>query len=448
MSLVAGGCGGSGSAAPDDPTRTLDGYLRNLVSDGRFAGVALVAKGDRVLLNRGYGLADLASGRRNSPRTLYPIASITKTMTATAVLLLQAEHRLNLDNRICVYLARCPGAWRPITIRELLSHTAGLPEYLFLRETQGPSAPQTLAAAVHLLERQPLDFRPGTKSAYSNSGYLVAGLIIEHVSGESYGDFIREHVFRPLHMQESAVADRPPVPTRIASGYMPDPATGRLTEVRPFAHTAVLAPGGGIETTTGDLLKFARALNGSSLLPSAERKQMFTIVRDQYALGWEILRIHGRIWQEQLGGTEGWLSALERVPSAGLTIIIISNQGAPPVDRYAVDLAQLALGSRAGLLPRPPTAVEIPKALLKRYTGRYIASGFGAGTPPQMVTSHAGHLFIFGREFLPYARRRFFDRWDPRGRAIILANPSGTVTGIRILFPDAGPPALLRRAAP
>ena len=184
----------------------IDDLLDKLAEQDLFTGSVLLAHQGKVLISQGYGLADREQNIPNTPQTRYRIASMTKQFTAMAILILEAQGKLDVKDPICIYIADCPSTWEAITIHHLLTHTSGIPDYLSLpyygSSRATPSAPlQTIARFKDLL----LNFQPGEKFSYSNSGYIVLGYIIEQVSGQTYQDFLQQSIFTPLNLRDLAM---------------------------------------------------------------------------------------------------------------------------------------------------------------------------------------------------------------------------------------------------
>jgi len=170
-----------------------------------FRGSVLLARGGEVILAKGYGLANLELEVPNTPETKFRLGSITKTFTAAAVLHLQEQGRLNVQDRISAYIPNAPDAWKNVTIHHLLTHTSGIPSY-----TDGPRYEEHMRDKIGRPEEMlarfrdlPLEFRPGEKFKYNNSGYFLLGLLIEQVSGEKYEDYLRRNIFEPLQMADT-----------------------------------------------------------------------------------------------------------------------------------------------------------------------------------------------------------------------------------------------------
>src|SRR5579859_1349223 len=297
LAITIAGCGGqsgSVSAAKIYTDKEL-AYLHTLEKSNEFSGAALVAVNGRVLLQSSIGYADWSKKTAIRPDTPFRIGSITKVFTATAVMLLVQDGRLRLDDAACQYVAVCPKAWRPVTIRNLLTHTSGIPDYLrpiSLAQFNSPTPPRDLLA---LVADRPLSFPPGSGYAYSNTGYVLLGLTIESLSNLSYGAYLEQKIFGPLGMTGSGYErDFSQVPNS-ATGY--GFQTRTVTETIPTSEAAF--SDGGLYSTVIDLLKFDRALTDHRLLTAAVEEQMFTSwggpapgfpVRSDIGLGWLLKR--------------------------------------------------------------------------------------------------------------------------------------------------------------
>ena len=187
--------------------QTINSYLNDIVNAGWFQGAVLVAHNGKVIISKGYGMADAAHSAPNSAQTRFRLASITKQFTAAAIMILQARGKLNVQDAICTHLPDCPDAWRDLTIQHLLTHTSGLPNYTdfdsYEPSQMQPATPDLLIAR---FRNQPLLYPPGTTYSYENSDYVLLGRIIEQVSGQSYADFLHDAIFAPLQMRDSGVA--------------------------------------------------------------------------------------------------------------------------------------------------------------------------------------------------------------------------------------------------
>jgi D-alanyl-D-alanine carboxypeptidase len=334
-----------------------------------FSGAVLVAVDGKPVLRKGVGLADRELGVAVTPDMKFRIGSITKQFTATAVLQLQEAGKLSIDDLVSKYYSEAPPAWSKITLRHLLTHTSGIPTYtalpgFFEREARQPHTPEEL---IKLTRDKPLDFEPGSKYAYDNSGYILLGAVVEKVSGQHYADYVQQHIFGPLGMIGSGYDDAERIITGRASGYERGPdATWRNAK---FLDMTVPFAAGSLYSTVDDLLAWDQALYAARPLEPDSLKAMFTDYGHKYGFGFVVDQKWGqdRIWHN--GGINGFSASFQRYPKGRVTAIALSNEVTPAVDKVAADLAGLCLG--AGVYP--PEAAESP-ASLARYAGYYEAS--------------------------------------------------------------------------
>jgi len=191
----------SAGAAAQDPAPKFDEYLNSVAAQQHFTGSVLVARDGKVVLSKGYGLANVELDVPNTPQTKFRLGSITKQFTATAILLLQERGKLSVTDSICKYFDICPAAWSELTIHHLLSHTGGVPNFTNFPDYMPKMMMRvTTQEMIARFKDKPLDFKPGEKWSYSNSGYFLLGAIIEKVSGESYESFLQKNIFDPLKM--------------------------------------------------------------------------------------------------------------------------------------------------------------------------------------------------------------------------------------------------------
>jgi len=327
----------SAAAQTQDQAQALDQYLNSLVDARLFHGAALVARNGQVLLRKGYGMADSAAATPNSPSTRFRIASMSKQFTAMAVMRLQAEGRLSTADPICTYLPDCPAAWKPITIRELLSHTSGIPDYTSLADFSATQAVSvTPTELVARFRELPLLFEPGSSYSYGNSGYVLLGQIVERASGSPYADFLREQLFEPLQMADSGVSQ--------GTGD-----SGAALGYHDFDHlaapldTSTLFGAGALSSTVDDLYRWAQAVQSGQLLPAQIQSEMLTPVRNDYAYGWKVAVRDGRRQISHPGLIDGFASAILLAPDDGLTVVVLCNMDSADAPGIASYLATLAL---------------------------------------------------------------------------------------------------------
>ena len=282
----------------------MDDVVRAHAAGTRFMGAVLVAKDGKILFDRAYGLANVEWQVPNTPETRFRIGSITKQFTAAAVLWLEERGRLSIDDPIAKYIPDVPAAWQPITLRHLLNHTSGIPaftswpDYEILKRS-----PLELEKGLKRLREQPLEFAPGEKYSYSNSGYLLLGHIIEKVTGQNYGDFVHGQILVPLGLADTDADSNTAIITRRASGYVL--ANGRLQNA-PYINMEVPHAAGSLYSTTHDLLHWTEALMGGRLISTASLTKMTTPGKGDYGLGLVVRTVSDRKVIEHGGGIEGF----------------------------------------------------------------------------------------------------------------------------------------------
>ena len=371
--------GSAPGTAPSSLPRTnaalvdrLDAYVRTLAHDGRFSGAVLVARGGTVLLARGYGSARLRPERLNTPSTTFRIGSITKTLTAVAVLQLVQQGRLRLDASVCSVAPACPRSWRPITIRMLLAHTAGISSRL--DEADWSKLKRLpLPRVVRRLESLPLEFRPGTRWSYCNACYLVAGYVVERVAPTDWLAYLRRRILRPAGMTATA-SDSGLLPATGALAYVPD----RFGVLRRAPRLAMANPdpAGGLRSTVLDLYRFSRALSTKRLLSARFLRLLFagtSASGHHWSLGWELGSRDGHSIERHTGAVGGWSGVLSRYPRDRLTIVVLCNACAGSAAQLNHDLPSIVLGWPVGPPQLPPLA-KIDPAVLRGYVGRYRAT--------------------------------------------------------------------------
>ena len=251
-----------------------------------FSGAVLVARGGSPVVSKGYGWANAEWEIPNTPTTKFRLGSITKQFTATLVLRLQEQKKLTVQDPICTYVAPCPDLWKPVTIHHLLTHTSGIPSYTGLPDYQKTMMmPRTIEQMVAVFRDLPLEFAPGEKFKYNNSGYFLLGVIIEKVAGKKYEDALRDEIFTPLGMKDTGYDWSEPLLPRRAAGYT---RRGDTWVNAKFLDMQQPYSAGSLYSTVEDLLKWDQALYTDRVLPEPARTAMFTPFKDNYAYGWAI----------------------------------------------------------------------------------------------------------------------------------------------------------------
>jgi CubicO group peptidase (beta-lactamase class C family) len=349
-------------AASAQPNKSrFDEYAEAYVRNGDFSGSILVAKDGHILFHKSYGMANYEWRIPNSDRTKFHIASLTKTFTAAAILRLEQAGKLKLSDPLSKYVPDFLNGDR-ITIEQMLSHTSGLPDYYSLPEYAAKKSQRvTLPDLVAWVKTKPLDFLPGSKSSYSNTGYGFLAYIIEQVSGKSYDQFITEEILKPAGMKETgAFRDEDLIPNR-ASGYQPGIADSGLRNAPSYDKT-ILTGSGSLYSTTDDLYIWARAV---------QTRRFFDIRKLAYSYGWGARETKsGHKYIEQSGRDPGFASHTSVFPDDDLAVIVLGNLEDAAVNVMADDLAGLALGES----PQPPARrakATAPGQSASEYAGRY-----------------------------------------------------------------------------
>lgn len=413
----------------------IDEYMKAAVEFERFSGSILVARDGKPIVSKSYGMANYEHDVPNTPQTVFRLASVSKQFTAAAIFLLQERGKLNTGDPICKYLTDCPASWQPITIRHLLTMTSGLsgPTAIELGPVRALPVPwDQWTEAVH---KKPLDFTPGERFKYSNTGYTLLGFIIERQSGKSYGDFLQENIFTPLGMKQTAYEDPKRLIKNRATGYRYLP--GEPIANVPYAELIALYAAGGIYSTTEDLLLWDRALSSEKILSRASLDEMSTPFHEmlpgkRYASGWWVSEKFGRQQIAHGGNLSGFITYFARYPSDRVTVIVLSNNGRGSSGKISDVLSAIVFGA-AYELPRERKAVDVASSVLDRYVGRYRVE-----LPPTnfTITNENGKL-MSAREAEPKAEMfaesdtRFFLKSEDIQYEFVM-DAEGNVTGMTV----------------
>ncbi len=354
----------------------LETYSQAQVATGRFMGAVRITRGDEILFERAYGSANLELDVPNQSETVFRIGSLTKQFTAAAVLQLQEQGKLNVSDTLECFLPDYPGG-DAIMLHQLLSHTGGVPELLTLPAVaDNATRAFTLDALIATFKDLPLDFAPGSRYSYSNSGYVLLSKVIEVVSGQFYADYLRAHMFEPLNMTHTAYDDSKPVVEKRASGYV---YLGRDYANADYVDLSIPTGAGALHSTVGDLHLWNQALLEPTLITDASRNAMIAPVvptdpaqdNEFYGYGLFSTRLHGRAFVGHNGGIDGFSAALGTYPEDDLEIIVLLN--VQDVDALGIvyDLGAVVHGDPYAL-PEVRTPLNVDAATLVRYAGRYV----------------------------------------------------------------------------
>lgn len=299
----------------------IDALMRSLSERGQFSGSVLVAEHGRVIYERGFGKADIKRNIVFTPDSPTYLASLTKQFTAMAVMMLAEQHKLSYDDPLSKYFPEFPAYAAKITIRHLLNHTSGIPDYVGLGlERPGLTNQDVLSS---LIQQGSLRFPPGEKFEYSNSGYVLLALIVEKISGQPYGLFLHEKIFAPLEMKHTFLYDKPHSGIPRAVGY------NRFDDV--YDYDLLTYGEGGIYSTVADLFKWDQALYTERLVKRSTLDEAFTRgkLNDgssvNYGFGWAIAEYSGETILAHAGRYGGFNSYIKRFPHERATIIFLTN---------------------------------------------------------------------------------------------------------------------------
>lgn len=417
------------AAPPPDLAEKADAYMRARVAVNKFNGTVLIGLESKPLFARGYGFANIEHEVPNTPKTKFRIASVSKQFLAAVVLMLEAEGKLKLDDKLEKLLPDAPKEWGAVTVHQLLSHTSGVPENL------RPAMPKGLWPLVtdpkhvyDVVKDKPLDFKPGEKFSYSNTGYALLGRVVQQITGRPYEEVLKERVFDPLGMRDTGVDDRRLVLKNRASGYgryKGDPVNPAYIEM------SLVYASGSIYSTVEDLLKWDSGLSEGKLLPKKELDLMFAPQKSNYACGWIVINRRGRKTAIHDGALPGFRAEVLRQPDQKLYVAVLSNFEGTPVLNVAYDLSAIAQGDPYDL-PVDRKEVSLDGAVLDKLAGEYELE------PKKniAVTKSLGQLYVqipgqgrFG--ILPESEALFFCK-QPELIVTFARDKSGQVTELVI----------------
>lgn len=419
----------------DDLRNRVTAYLAPFVDSGNFTGAVLISRHGQVLLRQAYGLANYELNVPNSPRMRFHIASVSKAFTAAAILQLQEQGRLALSDPVSRFLPDFPEGDK-IRIENLLTHTSGirdingLPDY-----DEFARSPHTLPELVAKFAGLPLQFQPGAKYSYSNSNYNLLALILEKVTGESYPDYLRRHIFGPAGMDESGHdGDAAALIPLVAAGY--EPASEKGYEKATYVDWSTKTGNGSLYSTVDDLYRFDRALYREVVLKKATCQAYF-VEGEGNRYGWYIGRRLGHRVMSAKGRSPGFTAELDRFPDDDLTIILLSNSySSVSQDPIAEALAAIVFGQ----LPAPPSMhlVNVPQSVLAPYAGQYqFGPDYFAPDAKFTLSLEPGYLLLqLGDSRSPlvplqpteFLERKFF------GHVVMQEDNSSAVTGLKVRY--------------
>jgi CubicO group peptidase (beta-lactamase class C family) len=351
-----------GCASAQVSNSRIDAVFDSLKSTNAPGAAVLVVRNGKSVFRRGYGVTDLRTRTLINPVTDFRLASFTKQFTATCIMLLAHDGKLHYDDHLTDFFPEFPAYGKSITVRNLLNHTSGLPDYEEILMKQYPNTPddkipQILDAGVlkSLEQQRTGQFPSGSKWQYSNSGYAVLAMIVEKLSGKSFGQFLHDRIFAPLKMNSTLAYEKGKneVPHRAYGHTKEKDGTWHETDQSP---TSAVLGDGGIYTSIDDLEKWDRAIREHTLLSEAEMQPALTPVEPtggpakfqsgktlSYGFGWFLDPYQGHHRMYHGGETMGFLTTIQRFPDENLTVIVLANRTDVDPQALALKVADLYL---------------------------------------------------------------------------------------------------------
>jgi CubicO group peptidase (beta-lactamase class C family) len=315
--------------ASSDVSNDVSNYVRSEMQRQHIPGLALlVSRGGRIVQAEGFGLANVELQVPVKPETVFQSGSVGKQFTATAVMMLVEAGKVGLNDPLTKYFPNAPPTWKEVTVRELLSHTAGFGDY---PDTFNFRKDWTEPEMLKLVESIPLAYPPGTKWEYSNLGYLTLGILIHRVTGEFYGDFLQQRIFQPLDMQTTRIISEADIIPNRAAGYRL--VKGELKNQEWVAPKVNTTADGSLYFSILDLAKWDAALYTEKLLKRSSLDQMWTPAKLKngqpnnagYGFGWETDDRHGHHVVSHTGSWQGFKTAIARYINDQLTVVVLAN---------------------------------------------------------------------------------------------------------------------------
>jgi CubicO group peptidase (beta-lactamase class C family) len=355
-------------AIGQDAASKLEEYLNTVTKDRLFSGAVLVAQNGKILLSKGYGMANIELDVPNTAQTRFRLGSITKQFTAASILLLQEQGKLSVSDSICKYIADCPAAWQPVTVHHLLNHSGGVPNFTSFPDYQKTMMiPSPIESLIARFKDRPLAFAPGEKMSYSNSGYILLGAVIEKVSGQSYADFLRARILDPLKMNATGYDRSDTIIKGRAAGYSDK---GAHWVNAPHIDMSIPHAAGAMYSTVEDLYLWDQALYTDKLLSAKLKESMFTPGLNNYGYGFGITTPNNRKLISHGGGINGFATYIARYPDDRVTVIVLSNLEQAKSGMFARDLAAIVFGEKYET-PRARVVAKVDPKIYDSYVGKY-----------------------------------------------------------------------------
>src|SRR5882672_8228402 len=333
------------SLANAQTTDAVDQFVKDEMDKQHIPGLALlVSRNGQPIRQQGYGLSNVELQVPVKPETIFQSGSVGKQFTATAVMMLVEEGKVGLEDPLTKYFPDAPVTWKKVTVRELLSHTAGFTDY---PKSFNFRKDYTEAQLIKIVENIPLVYPPGTSWSYSNLGYLTLGILIHKVTGEFYGDFLQQRIFKPLGMTTTRIINEADIIPNRSAGYRL--AKGELKNQEWVAPMINTTADGSLYFSVVDLAKWDAALYTEKLLKRSTLEQMWTVAKlkngqpnsGKYGFAWFIGNKNGHHVVEHEGQWQGFETQISRYVDDRLTVVVLTNLGSAQPDKIADRVAEL-----------------------------------------------------------------------------------------------------------
>ncbi len=370
----------------------VDDFLKEHMERHKIPGLALaICRDGQVVRAEGYGLANVELDVPAKPETIFQSGSVGKQFTAMAVMMLVEEGKLGLGEAIVKYFPGAPAAWKGITVRHLLTHTSGIKDWEGGKDLDYRKD-YTEEELVKVAMRMPPDFAPGTQWSYSNTGYVLLGILVRKASGRFYGDFLKERVFSPLGMESTRIISEADIVKNRAAGYtLKEEKLQNQEWVSPSLNTTA---DGSLYITALDMAKWDAALGAGRFLKPESYQAMWSPVKLQggatypYGFAWGFDEQRGERVIEHGGSWQGFRTSIVRYPDRKLTVIVLANLAQAEPERLATAVAGMVEPALAWPDPRASVADPDPARTARL---REVLEAWAKGTPsPSMAKGLRG----------------------------------------------------------
>ncbi|MFD2933115.1 serine hydrolase [Spirosoma flavum] len=388
----------------------IDALIQQYVANRQFNGAVLVAEKGQVIFKKGYGMANIEWNIPNAPDTKFRLGSITKQFTAMLIMQLVEKGKLKLAGKITDYLPDYPRVTGDkITIHHLLTHTSGIPNYtnvpkFFETMSRDPYTPEAFTKKFADL---PLDFEPGAKFSYSNSGYFLLGVIIEKVTGKSYAELLKANILTPAQLADTGYDLFSPILPKRASGY--EKERGNYVNA-PYLDMSIPYAAGSLYSTVEDLYRWDQALYTDKLLSAASKATMFTPFLGSYeegfgyAYGWIVGKAKVGERKDSLlliahgGGINGFNTLISRAPQDKQLVVLLSNAGRAPLDAMCKNVLRI-LYDQPVQTPKKPVTDLLRQSVMTESVAT-TRQKFGVWKADKGYSVNEGELNNLGYEFM------------------------------------------------